>query len=86
MNESLTINRSNLVCSRTCLLGKLYEDLSLETNKYLYCKSRMNSVDESFMDGRDKNLFKNMKTMLSKRSKSLIPCQSKNMALGNFMI
>ena len=42
----------------------------------------MNSLDENSLEGKDRTLFQNMKSILSKRSKSLIPSQAKLVSSG----
>ena len=44
---------------------------------------RLHSLDESCLEGKDRKLFKNMRSLLSKRSKSLIPAQAKLVTQGN---
>ena len=56
--------------SRTSMLSEIIDSVSLETHNYI-SGSRMNSMDESLLGGKDKKFFQAMKALIGKRSQSL---------------
>ena len=65
--------------TRYSMLSEVSDKLLVETNKYLKPgESRGNSVDENALSSKDKGVLSNMRSILTKRtrSKSLLPTQS----------